>query len=324
MYNQPQIFSDEPFLQSEKMMAEKRPVKDAFRVIGIIVLVFILCLAFCFTSILEYYSKLKGGIKYKEANAKTEEGAKTRLEEALKGSQPLERDLYTKCNFGVLTAMWYHVNEYQTDKVVVEPTKANLNLKDEPSTDKDFMKAKEEIIKYQDETLKTQKEALAKRFMQIIGGVGEYSKEKKSEKEFIKWKAELKKKGCTDLLVIVEALKPIYPSVGPNEKGDVNGTYEIPNLALINAFRKTNRTNAKTYTPEDFINSNFSDEETEQLILDLIECVTVDADFKIDYAGSIADEGQSFDIFDSPEHSEQKQIKALINVTSGLKFKGVV
>jgi flagellar basal body-associated protein FliL len=112
MYNQPQIFSDEPFLQSEKMMAEKRPVKDAFRVIGIIVLVFILCLAFCFTSILEYYSKLKGGVKYKEANAKTEEGAKTRLEEALKGSRPLERDLYTKCNFGVLTAMWYHVNEY--------------------------------------------------------------------------------------------------------------------------------------------------------------------------------------------------------------------
>jgi hypothetical protein len=101
----------------------------------------------------------------------------------------------------------------------------------------------------------------------------------------------LKKKGYTDLLVIVEALKPIYPSVGPNEKGDVNGTYEIPNLALINAFRKTNRTNAKTYTPEDFINSNFSDEETEQLILDLIECVTVDADFKINYAGSIADEG---------------------------------
>jgi hypothetical protein len=72
----------------------------------------------------------------------------------------------------------------------------------------------------------------------------------------------------------------------------VEGSYEIPNLALINAFRKTRRAiNAKTFTPEDFINNNFSEEEIEQLIQDLRECVTVDKEFKIDYRGSIADEG---------------------------------
>lgn len=161
--------------------------------------------------------------------------------------------------------------------------------------------------------------------MQIIGGVGEYSKTKKPEgDDFVKWKATLNDKEQMDLLETVNALKPIYPSVGPNEKGNVKGTYEIPNLALINAFRKTHRNNAKTYTPEDFINNNISEEETEQLIQDLIECVTVSEKFQIDYPGSIADEGQSFDIFDNPDYSQQKQIKAIIDVTAGLKFKGVV
>lgn len=161
--------------------------------------------------------------------------------------------------------------------------------------------------------------------MQIIGGVGEYSKTKKpDDNEFVEWKEMLNGKQQMDLLETVNALKPIYPSVGPNEKGNVKGTYEIPNLALINAFRKTARNNAKTYTPEDFINNNFSEEETEQLIQDLIECVTVGKEFKIDYPGSIADEGQSFDIFDNPDYSQQKQIKAIIDVTAGVKFEGVV
>lgn len=123
------------------MLAEKRPVKDAFRVLGIIILVFIFCLACCYSFVLEQYSKLKGGAEYKAAKAKDEKGALDRKMKALEGPQPLERDLYTKCNFGVLTAMWDHVKEYQTDRVVVEPTKANLNLKDESGTDKDFQKA---------------------------------------------------------------------------------------------------------------------------------------------------------------------------------------